>query len=87
MTSRRRQPMASAASSATRAAARSPALPVKELAQPALTTRPRARPPERWICRLHQSTGAEPTSCRVKTPAQVVPSAKRISRTSFRSCL
>ncbi len=42
ITSRRRQPTASAAASATRAAALSPALPVKELAQPALTTR-RAR--------------------------------------------
>ena len=63
-------------------------MPVKELAQPALTTSARrSRPPlpSRW--RLHQSTGAEPTPWRVKTPAQVVPSANLIKSTSGRSCL
>ena len=38
MTSRRRQPKRLATAAATRAAARSPGLPVKELAHPAFTT-------------------------------------------------
>ena len=46
-----------------------------------------ACPPVASSWRLHQSTGAEPTPWRVKTPAQVVPSAKLINSTSAgRAC-
>jgi hypothetical protein len=89
MTSRWRQPNNLATSEAVRRAASAPALPVKALAQPALTTRARTScPPSeaaRW--RLHQSTGAEPILCRVKTPAQLVPGAKLNTTRSSRSCL
>ena len=76
-------------SEAVRRAASAPALPVKALAQPALTTRARTSwpPPSASSCRLHQSTGAEPILCRVKTPAQVVPRAKLNTTRSSRSCL
>jgi hypothetical protein len=86
ITSVRAQPTARAAAAATWAAALAPALPVKELAQPALTTRAQAAGPF-FSLALHQSTGAEPTPWRVKTPATTVPASKRMSRTSSRSCL
>jgi hypothetical protein len=82
-----RHPRRFAAATATRLAAAAPALPVKELAQPALTTSPRTRPSPAASVAWHQSTGAEPTPCRVKTPPQVVPGARRISSTSSRTCL
>ena len=86
ITSRLPTPSRLATLAATRSAARAPALPVKELAQPALTTRARtSRPRLERSWALHQSTGAEPTPWRVKTPAQVVPGAKRMINTSSRS--
>ncbi len=87
ITSRWRQPSSFAAEAAVRRAASAPALPVKALAHPALTTRARASPPPLPSWARHQSTGAEPTACWVNTPAQVVPSAKRMSSTSSRTCL
>ena len=88
ITSRWRQSNRLAIAEATRRAASAPGLPVKELAQPALTTSARtSSPPEASSCRLHQSTGAEPTPCRVNTPAAVVPSANRMTSTSSRTCL
>ncbi len=87
ITSRWRQSSRLAAAAATRRAASAPGRPVKELAQPALTTSPLTSPPPASRWRLHQSTGALPTPCRVNTPAQVVPSEKRISSTSSRTCL
>ena len=86
ITSFARQPIRLAAA-ATRLAAAAPGLPVKELAQPALTTRPRTEPSPDANPFLHQSTGAEPTPCLVKTPPQVVPAANRITSTSGRTCL
>jgi hypothetical protein len=88
ITSRWRQSKRLPTAVATRRTASAPGLPVKLLAQPALTTRARTSSPllaASW--RLHQSTGAEPTPWRVNTPAQLVPSAKRISSRSSRSCL
>ena len=88
MTSRWRQSNRLATAAATRRAASAPGLPVKELAQPALTTRARMSSPSLAAsCFWHQSTGAAPTPWRVNTPAQVVPSAKRMTSTSSRSCL
>ena len=88
MTSRWRQSKRLATAEATRRAASAPGLPVKELAQPALTTRARtSSPSDASSWRLHQSTGAEPTPCRVKTPAQVEPSANRMTSTSSRTSL
>ena len=88
MTSRWRQSNRLATAEATRRAASAPGLPVKALAQPAFTTRARASSPWDWArTRRHQSTGAEPTPCRVKTPATLVPSAKRMTSRSSRSCL
>ena len=88
ITSRCRQSSRLAMAEATRRAASAPGLLVKELAQPALTTRAwMSSPPPISSCFLHQSTGAEPTPCRVNTPAQVAPSGKCISSTSSRTVL
>ncbi len=88
MMSRWRQSMRRDNAEAVRRAASAPGLPVKAFAQPALTIRARmSLPPLASSCFLHQSTGAEPMVWRVKTPAQVVPSANFISRVSRRSCL
>ncbi len=59
-----------------------PALPVKALALPALTTRARAFPPLRLLA--HQSTGAERDLEEVKQPATVVPGSRSASSTSGR---
>jgi len=86
MTSRGRTPSARAAAEATCSAALAPARPVKELAQPALTTTARTfLPPVTRSCFWLQSTGAEPTPWRVNTPAQTVPGAKRMIIRSSRS--
>ena len=79
---------AQATAEATRRTASAPGLPVKELAQPALTTRARTSAPLVISrCFLHQSTGAEPMPWRVNTPAPAVPLAKRMTSRSSRSCL
>jgi hypothetical protein len=65
-----RQPAARAAMSAVSLAAFAPALPVKALAFPELTTSARAVPFSRFL--RHQSTGADGHLERVKTPATAV---------------
>ena len=61
ITSRWRQSNRLATAEATRRTASAPGLPVKELAQPALTTRARTSVPlVAASCFWHQSTGAEP---------------------------
>ena len=79
-------PRAAPAASAVRRAASAPGAPVKLLAQPALQTRARTRPPSASSAARHQSTGAEPTPCLVNTPAAVAPGSKAMSRRSGRSC-
>src|ERR1700761_6836768 len=61
------QPTLAAADSATCLAPSCPALPVKALALPLLTTSARAWPDASWA--LHQSTGAEAVLDLVNTPA------------------
>ena len=80
-------PMCAPAASSARLHAASPAGPVKELAQPALTSSPRAPPRPAASACLHQSVGAEPTAFVVNTPAARVPAGMRISSRSERSCL
>src|SRR6185437_5814086 len=59
------------------ATVRSPALPVKALELPELTTMARALPP--FSASRHQSTGADEQRERVKAPAMVVPGASSAS--------
>ena len=87
MTSSGAADRACAAAAAVRRAASAPGGPVKLLAQPALHTSARTAPPFCWIADWHQSTGAEPTPCRVNTPAAIAPSSNAINSTSGRSCL
>ncbi len=76
------QPSALAASLAVSSVATRPFLPVKALALPEFTTRPRALPPP--SCARHHSTGADGHFERVKTPATVVPLSSASSSTSVR---
>ena len=76
------QPMARAAMSAVFATAAAPSRPVKALALPELTTRPRTVRPFR--ASRHQSTGADGHLDFVKTPAASVPSSRTASITSRR---
>src|SRR6185503_6974244 len=78
-----RQPMIAAADWAICCAPSNPALPVKALALPLLTTRPRALPPRTLA--LHHSTGADAVFDFVKTPATCVPGERTASSTSVRS--
>ena len=80
-TSSSAQSSRAAAADTVWATAVSPALPVKALALPELHTIARARPP--GSASLHQSTGAEEHSERVKTPATAVPGARTASIRSF----
>ena len=75
MTCVRGQPSVSATPAAALATVSAPARPVKTLALPALTRSARARP--LGSCLRHQSTGAPGMLLRVRTPATVVPGAKR----------
>src|SRR5271166_6637486 len=81
-TSAARHPATSATSCAVILVDARPCLPVKALALPELTSSAAALPPLR--CARHQSTGADGHLDRVNTPATVVPSLKRASRTSVR---
>src|SRR6185437_7856044 len=77
------QPTTAAADTATSRAPSKPALPVKALALPLLTTSALASPPLRPV--RHHSTGAEDVLDLVNTPATWVPGAMTAIRTSVRS--
>ncbi len=75
-------PVAAATSFAENFTASAPALPVKALALPELTSSARALPP--FSRARHQSTGADGHLDLVKTPATVVPASNSASITSVR---
>ena len=82
-TSLRGQPSAWAMARVLSSTALSPALPVKALALPALTTMARTLPRARFL--RHQSTGADEVLDRVSTPAMVAPAGTTASMMSSRS--
>src|SRR5271165_178988 len=77
------QPRCLAASETVRKAAAWPAVPVAQLALPALTTNPRMRPLEAFRCWREISTGAATTRFCVKTAAaEAFTSLDKIARSS-----
>ena len=76
------QPSKAAAAAALAATVSLPRAPVNTFALPALTTKPRARPPANAV--RHQSMGAPGHLLRVNTPATVVPGASSTITRSVR---